>query len=183
MSHQYSPLQQIKRSFFALRNGALGEIMRRQGADYKIIFGLNIPQLVEIAKQTPKNAHLAQELWDNKTTRESQLLAPMIFPQERFTIEIARRWADSISTTEVADILCHKLLKHMDYAIAFANELMTSDRSISRYLALRLLFNLLPSNIEQTGKYATEEALKNNIITRHLCQSIISEISFIIEGQ
>lgn len=182
MTSQYSPLQQVKRRFFALRNGALGEIMRRQGADYKIIFGLNIPQLAEIAEQTPHDAILAQELWDNKTTRESQLLAPMIFPKDQFTIEIARQWANSISTAEVADILCHKLLKHMDYAIEFADELITADRSISRYLALRLLFNLLPAHIEQTSKYATEEASKNDIITRYLCQSIISEISFITEG-
>lgn len=181
MTDQYNPLQQVKRSFFALRNGAIGEIMRRQGAEYKIIFGLNIPQLVSIAKQTPHDAQLAQKLWDNKTTRESQLLAPMIFPKEQFSIEIATQWINTISTTEVADILCHKLLKHMDYAIELAEGLINSKRSIDRYVALRLLFNLLPNHIEQTNIYAKEEASINDPITLYLCQSIISEIEFISE--
>ena len=88
MATEFNDMQKVKRAFFTMRNGALADNMRRQGANYRIIFGVNLPQLIEIARETPHDATLTQALWDNKTTRESMLLAPMIYPIEQFSNDI-----------------------------------------------------------------------------------------------
>ena len=81
---QFNDMQVVKRRFFAMRNGAVADNMRKLGANYRIIFGLNLPQIVEIANETPHDEVLAEALWQIKSTRESQLLAPMIYPREKF---------------------------------------------------------------------------------------------------
>jgi len=81
---EFNPMQQIKHQFYAMRNGAIADNMRRQGAPYRIIFGVNLPQLNEIARNTAKSAEMAEALWNNTSTRESMLLAPMIYPHEQY---------------------------------------------------------------------------------------------------
>lgn len=175
----FNEMQRVKRAFFTYRNGALADNIRQQGATYRIIFGLNIPQLVQIASETPHSATLAQSLWENRSTRESMLLAPMIYPRDEFDINTARRWVGESPNTEVADILCHRLLRHTDYALQLANELIVSDCDITRYTALRLMFNLLPLQIQHVKEYATIERQRNCPLTASLCRSLLSEIEFI----
>lgn len=177
----FNEMQRVKRAFFTYRNGALADNMRQQGAMYRIIFGLNIPQLVQIASETPHSVTLAQSLWENRSTRESMLLAPLIYPIEEFDIDTARRWANESPNTEVADILCHRLLRHTDYALQLADELIASDCDITRYTALRLMFNLLPLQIQLTKEYATSEQRRNCPLTASLCHSLLSEIEFLTE--
>ncbi len=180
---RFNEMQRVKRAFFTYRNGALADNMRQQGATYRIIFGLNIPQLVQIASETPHSATLAQSLWENRSTRESMLLAPMIYPIEEFDIDTARRWADESPNTEVADILCHRLLRHTDYAQQLANELIASDCDITRYSALRLMFNLLPSQLQHTKDCATTERQRDCPLTASLCRALLSEIEFLTEEE
>lgn len=178
MENNYNPLQQVKRRFFTLRNGALGELMRRQGAQYRIIFGLNLPQLMEVAASTPHDSALAQALWENSTTRESMLLAPMIYPVEEMTFDTALSWATSAPTAEVADILCHKLLRHCSFAMQLIDSLFDSECDMQRYIALRLHFNLLPQDIDSATQRATAEAARNNALTFSLANALINEINF-----
>ena len=42
-------LQQIKSRFMAMRNGIVADALRKGGMPHKVIFGLNVPQLSEIA--------------------------------------------------------------------------------------------------------------------------------------
>ncbi len=181
MAAEYNDMQKVKRAFFTMRNGALADNMRRQGASYRIIFGVNLPQLAEIAKATPHDAVLAQLLWDNKTTRESQLLAPMIYPREEFAIATARCWVAEIPTAEVADILCHRLLRYVDYADAFAQELIKSENDMEKYAALRLMFNRLPNNIDNAELEARTEQQRGCALTASLCRALIDEIEFLRE--
>ena len=110
-THKYNPMQTVKREFFAMRNGIISDTYRKAGTVFKIVFGLNLPQLVEIAGRTPHSRELAEALWANTTTRESMLLAPMLIDPETFSEEDARRWIASVCSYEVADILCHRLLR------------------------------------------------------------------------
>lgn len=182
MATEFNDMQKVKRAFFTMRNGALADNMRRQGADYRIIFGVNLPQLIEIASATPHDATLAQALWDNKTTRESMLLAPMIYPIEQFSIDTARKWIAETPSTEAADILCHRLLRHTEFADYLADEILSSDSSdIQRYTALRLKFNRLPHNINQVLAQAQAELYRNCSLTISICHSLINEIEFLLE--
>ena len=49
MTSTFNTMQTLKRRFFAMRNGLLADQMRRAGSNFRIIFGLNIIQLNEIA--------------------------------------------------------------------------------------------------------------------------------------
>lgn len=177
----FNTMQKIKHRFFALRNGAIADSMRRQGAPYKIIFGVNLPQLSAIATEIEPSAELAQSLWDNVSTRESMLLAPMVYPREQFDISTARKWVESATSAETVDILCMKLVKHMDYAEQLADELILSDSDMLRYAALRLMFNLLPSRLTETKAYALAELSKQSPMTISIATSLLQEISFLEE--
>lgn len=178
---KFNEMQTVKRRFFAMRNGAVADNMRRHGANYRIIFGLNLPQIVEIAKETPCHSELAEALWKNQSTRESMLMAPMIYPCEEFAFETACRWVSEVSTAEVADVLCHRLLRHKDYAWQLATSMMNSSKVMERYTSLRLMFNLLPSHLDDIRGYAQSELERNESLTIVLCRQLIDEIDFLKE--
>lgn len=173
---QYNDMQQVKRRFFAMRNGIIADTLRQAGSPFRIIFGLNLPQIIDIASQTPHTADLAERLWANTTTRESRLLAPMLYPREEFDIDTARRWVSSVETPEVADILCHRLLRHCPFATELAKELSENAATpIETYTALRLAFNIVST--------APETALQiaRRLHTHTLAQAVADEANFILE--
>lgn len=133
----------IKQQFFIYRNGIVADKLREAGDTHKIIFGLNLPQITDIAKRQQQSATLAQSLWDNGSTRESRLIAPMLYPQNEFTADIADRWINEVPTTEVADILCHKLLRYMDFAEDLVFKYADSERVMMQYISLRLANNII----------------------------------------
>ena len=51
-----------------------------------------------------------------------------------------------MESVEVADVLCHRLLRHLDYATALFDQLLESDTILVRYTAWRLALNLLIMN-------------------------------------
>ncbi|MDE5895396.1 MAG: DNA alkylation repair protein [Muribaculum intestinale] len=138
MDGDKSTLQAIKHRFYAMRNGIVADTLRRAGAEYRVIFGVNLPQLKEIASDIGYDAVLARELWANVSTRESVLLAPMIMPAEEFTIDEARRWVASAPSVEAVDVLCLRLLGRMPFAAQIAEECLVSDSRIMQYAAMRL---------------------------------------------
>lgn len=173
---QYNDMQQVKRRFFAMRNGIIADTLRQAGSPFRIIFGLNLPQIIDIASQTPHTADLAERLWANTTTRESRLLAPMLYPREEFDIDTARRWVSSVETPEVADILCHRLLRHCPFATELAKELSEKTSTpIETYTALRLAFNIVST--------APETALEiaRKLHAHPLAQAVADEANFMLE--
>lgn len=174
-------IKEIKRQFFTYRNGVLGDALRKQGAPYKIIFGLNIVQLNNIAKNTIPDKATAQQLWDNRSTRESLLLATMIYPREDFDKETAIAWIKQIPTQEIADVLCLNLLKQQPYANQLADEMICSDNDIIRYTALRLMLSQFPYRYEHAEECANEELKRQCAITKSICAQIIIESNYLKE--
>lgn len=175
-------IQNVKQRFFALRNGILADRMRQIGAPYRIIFGLNMPQLKEIADVFGHDRDLAETLWANSTTRESRLLAPLLVDPSTFTIEDASRWLESLSSwTEEIDMLCHALLRKTEFAYEFMKQLVVSDDEKKRYAGLRLAFKFLTTNNQAVRIIAAEEKLRNNSFTRAVAQQLYDEAEFIGE--
>ena len=58
-------IKAIKTDFFALRNGEVASRLRKAGSPYKIIFGLLVPQLEQIAASVVHTSALAEALWKN----------------------------------------------------------------------------------------------------------------------
>ena len=139
-------LKDIKQEFFAYRNGMLADTLRDAGDSHKIIFGLNIPQIKAIADRVEKSADIAQQLWDNDTSRESRLAAPMVYPADKFSKATAEEWIASLINIEEADILCHRLLCLTDYAEDMIYELAESDNEMRKYCGYRLAINVIMRN-------------------------------------
>ncbi len=180
---QYNEMQLIKREFFALRNGIVADNLRAAGAPCHIIFGLNLPQIVEIARASGPNRRLAEKLWANTTTRESLMLAPMIFPREEMTCELAKEWVGAAPSAEVIDVLCHRLLRHRPFAAQLAAELSDSERDLDRYCAVRLMFNLLPGSADIAMEIAAKESQRGCRVTVGVARALIDEINFLKDGQ
>lgn len=129
----------------AFRNGIVADTLRKAGMNYEIIFGLQIPQLSQIAKQVD-NPELAEELWQDKKVRESRLLACYIFAPETVDEEMALRLSSDVQTREEADILCFRLLRRLPYAESLAgkieSEASAAGNALQAYCAEALKRNL-----------------------------------------
>lgn len=179
--NEFNDMQSIKRRLFAMRNGVVADALRRGGSPFRIIFGLVIPQLDEIAKSIGYDNNLARRLWANSTTRESMLIAPMLIDACTFTIEDAIEWASQSPSTEVTDILVHKLLRRLPYSFELATQLAADNNDMLRYAAMRLLWHHINEHPEETETLARKELLRDCPLTHMPACQIIDEISFLKE--
>ena len=171
--------RQIRQEFFVFRNGLLADNLRNSGDCHRMIFGLNLPQIVDIAKRFEPNHSVATELWNSKETRECRLIAPMLYPVEKFNVETALQWISEIENHEIADNLCHKLLRNVPFASSLATSLIEGD-DMQRYISLRLALNLLTINkvieTDQMLAFAKSELDKNCIHNTSVANSLIEAI-------
>ena len=171
-------MQLLKRRFFAMRNGAVADSMRKAGAPYRIIFGLNIPQIVDIAREFGPDRDLADQLRVNVATRESLLIAPMMFPREELTEEIAHEWLSTAMTPEVVDMACLKLIRYLPEAGKLIEKLYKSDKDLDRYAALRLGANILPAEMDLVEQCARAEAERQLPLTLSMVRMILDDIAW-----
>lgn len=177
----FSDLQNAKRRFFALRNGIVADALRKAGDPHRIIFGLTLVQIREVAASTPHNAELARMLWANHTTRCSRLLAPMVMPLELITGQEARDMLSDIMSAEEADVLCHALLRKLPYAPAIAEEsVTTATTQLQAYAALRLCFNLVYAHPALAQKAAMRFVDCEWTIVAHLANRLQNEAEFVL---
>lgn len=129
-------VKEIKHQFMVFRNGIVADTLRQAGMPYNIIFGLQLPQLSQIARSLTPSLQLAEELWADRKVRESRLLACYLFPKEEVTEELALRLAADTQTTEEADILCFRLLRYLPFAESLVEKIGNN------YCAIALRRNL-----------------------------------------
>lgn len=128
-------IQEIHQRFFGFRNGIVAKTFHDAGAPYKRIFGLQVPQLGEIAREAGTDPELAKKLWEEKDCREARLLACYLFDPQCLAEEDALTLANDIHTREEADIMAWRLLRRLPYAANLPAKL-------SGYIAEALLRNL-----------------------------------------
>lgn len=145
-------LREIRREFFAYRNGIVADKLRHAGDPHSIIMGCLLADVMTITRNTrdalsdtAQLQALAQELWNDTNSRECRLAAPMLYPAQLMTAATALDWCHSVETTEVADNLCHKLLRHLPEADGLVRKLIAQDEPLAKYTGYRLLLNLLLS--------------------------------------
>lgn len=175
-------MQRAKRCMFSMRNGVVADALRKGGCPFKIIFGVNLPQLMEIARELPHTLFLAEELWNNSTTRESMLLAPILMPEDEISFEKSLKWAHEVPCVEVADILCHKLLRKLPFALDLAERLLKEDDDMVRYTGLRLCYNILHMHPHRAMELAQIEAERCCALTHRIALSLIEDAEFILAG-
>lgn len=148
-------LREIRKEFFAFRNGIVADKLRKAGDPHPVIMGCLLVDVQAIAQRTREAiddpATLARELWADTNSRECRLAAPMFYPPDQMPLEEAMQWCQSVETVEVADNLCHKLLRHIPDADALWRQLIVKKDTLVRYTGYRLLMNLLLLNkVERT---------------------------------
>lgn len=128
-------IRDIKKEFMTYRNGVIADTLRQAGWPHKIIFGLNLPQLTEIARSLlVPDPELAQSLWADREVRESRLLASFLFDPQMAEEEVKKVCAD-VRTREEADLLAFRWLRKHPCARQLAEYFATQDYELQRYLA------------------------------------------------
>lgn len=150
-------LRNLRKEFFAFRNGIVADKLRNAGDPHTVIMGCLLVDVMSIASGIRESiadeerlAAVAQKLWDDTNSRECRLTAPMLYPPKLMNLDLATRWSQSVETTEVADNLCHKLLRQIPDADALWRQLIADERPLIKYTGYRLLLNLMTLDKVQT---------------------------------
>ena len=130
----------IRKEFFALRNGMIADTLRKGGLEQKYIFGLQLPQIKDIAERfRPESdddaSEIARTLWADRECREARLLACHIMPPAKMKDGEASEWASDATTREEADILAFRLLRHLPSAADLSADLENSSDPLKQYAA------------------------------------------------
>ena len=178
-SEKFNDMQLVKRRMFAMRNGIVADALRTGGSPFRVVFGVNLPQLKEIAADTGTNESLARALYADAGTRESMLIAPMLMPPEAMTTDLAIEWLGQAPCVEVSDILCHSLLKKLPNALEIARRALASEEPMLRYGGVRLAWNLLPVAGGVLRPDIEKEAARGDRLTQRPAQSFLEEYDFL----
>ena len=175
-------IKSIKNDFRLGMNGVISTSMRNKGMDYKIIFGLSLPQLQTLAEKYSPNKDVAEILW-NENIRESKLLASMIYPVSKMDITQAREWIKDIRYTEVSDIASMFLFSKLSFAEQLCLEFVKSDDENQIYFAFRLFIRMLinkmeinNNSIETIKVKATEYSKSENITIATIASDVLDRI-------
>ncbi|MBD5231552.1 MAG: DNA alkylation repair protein [Bacteroidales bacterium] len=146
-----SLLQGIKKQFMAFRNGVVADTLRAGGLScYSIIFGLNLPQLKQIAEalrseHTPEELRtLADALLADRGVRESRLLAYHLYGMLPLTDAEARQLAADVQTREEVEILCLRVLRNHPAAPQILDNPGASTPDLQQHLQAILTRHLNP---------------------------------------
>lgn len=115
-------IAEIKKEFFTYRNGMLADTLRRYGMPHKVIFGLEVPRLAEIARGLTPSEELADMLWADSEVRESRLLACWLYPLDSVTADKCIALAGSARTVEEAQMLAFRIFKRLPFAASLLEE-------------------------------------------------------------
>lgn len=134
-------LKEIKKSFFLRMDGTASRSMREKGLDYKINWGVSIPDLRKMADEYGKDYALAIELW-KENIRECKILATMMMPPEKMLPEIVELWMEQTPSQEIAEMAAFNLYQHLEYAPVLAFQWIAGDNEMEQICGYNLLARL-----------------------------------------
>lgn len=136
-------VRQIKQSFRLLMNGVASRSMREKGVDYKINWGVSLPDLQQLSSKYEKNYDLAIALW-KEDIRECKILATMLMPADQMPIEVVDIWMEQTNSQEMVEMAAFNLFQHLEYAPVLAYQWMAASdelRQMAGFLVLARLFS------------------------------------------
>ena len=154
----HETVRQIKAQLRLFMNGVLSQSLREKGLQYRLIFGVELPRLQEIAANYEPNHELAQALW-KEDIRECKILAAYLQPTDTFDSELADFWMESIHNTELADYVCMALFRRLPYASQKAFQWMASETRIEVYTGFRLMTHLIAQHGTEMNDRSRDEFL------------------------
>lgn len=109
-------------------NGVISTSMRQKGMNYKLIFGVPIPEIKHIAAAHEPDAELARALW-KEDVREMKILATLLFPVGSMTQEEALAWMREIPYPEIAEQCCNNLFPTVEQPDQLALKFLADKKS------------------------------------------------------
>lgn len=137
-------LKSVKKWYRLRMNGVASQSMRDKGLNYKIAWGISLPDLAAYAKEHGKDRELAQELW-KENIRESKILATMMMPPADMSDELADLWVTEIPNQEIAEISAMNLFRHIAGAKELALKWLSSDKDMVQICGYHTIARLLTS--------------------------------------
>jgi hypothetical protein len=134
-------VKSIKKELRLAMNGVVSTLQRRQGLNYKINFGVEIPRLKNIAAGFTKDKELAITLWQDNI-RECKMLAIYLLPEEDYT-SLAEEWISTTPFTEIADQLAMNILCKLPDATTKALGWTGKPEGLFRYCGYMTLSHLI----------------------------------------
>ena len=84
-------LKEIRTQLRMAMNGVIATSMREKGIDYKLNFGVPLPEIKQIAARHEPGSDLAAALW-KEDIREFKILASLLQPVDDFPFKQAEQW-------------------------------------------------------------------------------------------
>ena len=109
-------------------NGVISTSMRQKGMNYKLIFGVPIPEIKHIAAAHEPDVELARALW-KEDVREMKILATLLFPAGSMTQEEALAWMREIPYPEIAEQCCNNLFPTVEQPDQLASKFLADKKS------------------------------------------------------
>ena len=157
-------LRDIRKQLRLAMNGVIAHSLRQKGMNYKLIFGVPLPEIKQIAASHTPDAGLARALWQ-EDVREMKILATMLFPPEAMTYDEARRWAAEIPYPEIAEQCANNLFPFVREADALAVSFLSDVKSpFSRTVGF-LLFAQLFKRKKEVKPASQEVFLSESLCT------------------
>lgn len=121
------------------------EGMARFGINPENTFGVSIPNLRQIAKETGRDRALAQQLWAS-AIHEARILASMIDDPKMVTEEQMERWVKDFDSWDVCDQCCMNLFEKTRFAYQKAVEWSSNDKEFIKRTGFVLMARLAVSD-------------------------------------
>ena len=109
-------IQEIKKDFFCYRNGLIADSLKKLYKPGKMIFGLTVPQFLEMAKKYPKDTNLGISLWQDNSSREARLFSFYLMEPSEIDFNTAKTMIKEVGSNEEAEFLAFKILARMPEA-------------------------------------------------------------------
>ena len=171
-----SPINHIKQRFFAMRNGIVADSLKKAGSPYSVIFGLTLPQIIDISRDADKNYSLALSLVEDERCRESQLMSSLVVDHTDFCdTSMIIDWLRKLKSQEAIDLFCLKVLRHIDKPFEKAKVCLEQNDFLLKYASLRLLWNIYmscPSEVYGLLSGIEFKEPQLNYLAKSLCEEI-----------
>ena len=158
-------IQDLKKDFRLMMDGATASQMREKGLNYKVNWGATLPRLKELASGIGQDYSLAVELW-KENTRECKILATMLMPPDEILPEVVDIWMEQTETLEVAEQAAMNLYCRLPYAPQKAYQWIASDKPLYQLCGFHVLSRLF-MNGQEPNERGINEFLDQAIAALH----------------
>jgi 3-methyladenine DNA glycosylase AlkD len=153
-------------------NGAVADAMYYYGANYGLNYGVSLPTVRQIAKESEQDHNLALYLYKQQV-RELRLAALYVAEGEKITMDELPTWAEGVINSEVAEEMAFALLPRTTILSQIFDEWSQSD---NEFLAYAALMAAARSNIARdTDAILSTPAILNRFATsRIIAQGVVA---------